>query len=68
MNKKHTHSTIAVPEMKLLVEEMAVAVKRVAARTSNVITLTKLNVKLKPSDQKLMKFNARKRGIESRAG
>ena len=38
---------------------MAVSVKTVATRTSNVITLTKQNVKPKPINQKLMKFNAR---------
>ena len=59
---KNTHSTIEVQLMKLLVEELAVSVKTVATRTSKVITWIKQNVKLKLSNQKLMKFNARKEG------
>ena len=37
----------------------------IATRTSKVITLTKQNVKLKPSKSKLMKFSARKEGVLS---
>ena len=40
---------------------MAVSVKTVATRTLKVITLTKQNVKLKLSNQKLIKFMQGKR-------